>query len=422
MSELDNFRFKAWTPPPRPEWVRRVNEEGNCLDLKGVIPLDAESLLAAAKRNTGLSDFGSDDWVEPFHVLLRSLEEEAHLNLMGRLLTRSDILMYLEARLRVEDTYKRHPEIEDVELAPLIQICGPGRSGTSALQNLLAHDPDNGTTLHWEALFPCPPPEAATYHTDPRIALADRRMTQWNRVTPEMESIHEFGGAMPTEITQITALSFQSVWLIFCGFKPSYDAHLHTLSPVTALSYGRRVLKLLQWKNPRKRWLLKSPELLCYLPDVFNVFPDSHVIWMHRDPLKTVSSGVSMVGTILWMRSDKQLDDKVMEHITNPAGLAGLNAMVMDQLDRGDFPASRLHHAQYLELIADPLATVETLYREMGITMSDSSYAAMAAYLEANPRESRPAHQYHVGDAEKQSTERALFARYQERFKVKSEI
>lgn len=422
MNEPGNYRVKRWNPPPRPDWVQRVNEEGRCLDLKGVIPLDVDSLIKTATKNTGLSDFGSHDWIEPFHILVKSLDEEADLNLMGRILTRSDILMYLEARLRVEDAYKQHPEIEAVELAPLIQICGPGRSGTSALQNLLAHDPDNGTTLHWEAMFPGPPPEAATYRTDPRIALADQRLKQWIRVTPEIESIHEFGGDMPTEITQITAISFQSVWLIFCGLKPSYDAYLKTLSPIPALNYAKRVLKLLQWKNPRKRWLVKSPELLVHLPSVFQVFPDSHVIWMHRDPLKTVPSGVSLMGTVLWMRSDKGLDDKVMEHVTNPAGLAGLNDRVMEQMDRGDFPVDRLHHAHYLDLITEPLATVEALYRDMGIAMLDASRDAMAGYLKDNPRESRPAHQYQIGDAEQHRRERKLFERYQNRFKVKSEI
>src|SRR5262249_41519680 len=145
-----------------------------------------------AKANTGLSDFGIDDWVEPFRIFIKALDEEADLTLMGRLMTRSDILMHLEARLRIEETYKRHPEIDAQQLAPPILIIGSGRSGTSALQNLLSLDPDNGTPKHWEALFPCPPPEAATYHGDPRIRLADERMRQWNRVTPEVISIHEF--------------------------------------------------------------------------------------------------------------------------------------------------------------------------------------------------------------------------------------
>lgn len=192
MSSDSDYRINQWQPPARPEWVQCVNEEGSYLDIKSIVPFDEASLIACAKANTGLSDFGDDEWHEPFKIFIKALDQDSGLNLMGRIMTRSELLMYLEARLRIEDTYKQHPEIDDLELAPSMLIVGSGRSGTSAIQTLLGLDPDNAITKHWEALFPCPPPEAATYRTDPRIAIADRRMTQWNRVTPEIMSVHEF--------------------------------------------------------------------------------------------------------------------------------------------------------------------------------------------------------------------------------------
>lgn len=418
-----NYRTQQWVPPPRPDWVQRVNAEGRHLDLRSVVPLDPASLIACATRNTGLSDFGSEDWREPFETFVRALDTESELTLIGRVMTRSDLLMYLEARLRVEDTYRRHPEIDEQPLAPPIMIIGSGRSGTSAIQNLLSCDPGNGTPKHWEALFPCPPPEAAKYHSDPRIAIADQRMTQWNRVTPEMESIHEFGGEMPTELIQIEAMSFQAVgWLIFCGFTPSFDVYMSQRSSEPGLRYARRVLKLLQWKHPRQRWLLKSPDAMRYLPDVFKVFPDMQLIWMHRDPLKAVSSMVSLVGTILWARSDRKLDDRAIAQLTNPAGLAGLFGMVMDQIDRGAVPAAQLRHVQYLDFVDDPFGSIEHLYRDMGIELSAAARQAMQRYLHEHPRESRPAHQYSTGDAARLRAERALFERYQQRFQVQDEI
>jgi hypothetical protein len=64
-----------WKPPPRPEWVQRINEEGSYMNISGVVPLDVDSLLNAAQRATGLSDFGAEDWREPFEILIRSLEQ-----------------------------------------------------------------------------------------------------------------------------------------------------------------------------------------------------------------------------------------------------------------------------------------------------------------------------------------------------------
>ena len=423
MSDDINYRVKQWTPPARPEWVRKINEEGSYLDIAGIVPLDEDSLIATAKANTGLSDFGSDDWREPFKVFLKSLDEEANLNLMGRVMTRSDILMNLEARLRIEDTCKRHPEIEDQELATPMMIVGSGRSGTSAIQNLLSFDPDNGTPKHWEALFPCPAPEAASYLTDPRIAIADKRMTQWNRVTPELMSMHEFGGDMPTELIQLEALSFQARgWLLFCGFTPTFDAYLTPKNSLAGLRYTKRILKLLQWKNPRQRWLLKSPDSMRYLPELFEVFPDMQLIWMHRDPLKTVSSMVSLVGTILWVRSDQGLDERSTAQLTNPAGLAGLFGMVMDQIEQGKVPGNQFRHVQYVDFINDPLATVEKLYLEMGTPLTGKARQAMADYLQEHPRDNRPTHKYNVGDAQRLAEERKLFERYQTKFSVKTEL
>ena len=50
-----SWRIAQFQPPARPEWVRRINEEGRCLDLANVVPLDAESLLRSAMKRIGHS-------------------------------------------------------------------------------------------------------------------------------------------------------------------------------------------------------------------------------------------------------------------------------------------------------------------------------------------------------------------------------
>jgi hypothetical protein len=161
-----------WTPPLRPEWVARVNDEGRGMDIASLVPLRPEELIETAKSNTGLSDFGSGPWRDGFEVLVHALNEEAELNLVGRLMTRSDLLIWLEERLRIEDAYRRHPEIEDERIDAPVFIIGQARSGTSILFELLSADRQFGVPMNWEIMFPCPPPEAATYRTDPRIDKA----------------------------------------------------------------------------------------------------------------------------------------------------------------------------------------------------------------------------------------------------------
>jgi hypothetical protein len=42
--------------------------------------IDADALLEKAARQSGLSDFGGDDFHEPLEILTRSLRDEARLN------------------------------------------------------------------------------------------------------------------------------------------------------------------------------------------------------------------------------------------------------------------------------------------------------------------------------------------------------
>jgi hypothetical protein len=151
-------RRRSFSPQPRPEWVARVNEEGRILGATSLVPLDAGSLLAQAVANTGLDDFGDASFREPFEILLDAIEREADLNLIGRLFTRSDMLIHLEGRLRVTDWYARHPDLSRERVDAPVVITGLARSGTTILQEVLAQDPQFRVVRMWEAKYPCPPP------------------------------------------------------------------------------------------------------------------------------------------------------------------------------------------------------------------------------------------------------------------------
>jgi hypothetical protein len=411
-----------WTPPERPDWVQRINEEGSCMDIGGVVPLDEDSLLNSAMRGTGLSDFGDDHWREPFSVFVKALEEEADLNLMGRLRARSEILQLLEARLQVEDWYSRHPEIDDEEITQPIIIIGQGRSGTTLLQNVLSAHPENGVLMHWEMVFPCPPPEAATYETDPRIKRAHELIDQWNRVTPTLSSMHELAGDIPFEDTLLLAMSFMGPnWLDSLGQVPSYDAYYFEQDIEPALRYVRRVLKLLQWRNPRKRWVLKDPLHIDRLEPLMRIYPDACFVWSHRDPVRALASMVSIVGTIQWGRSDNPLQGDSLEYLTDPNLAARRLNAVIDQLEAGVVPPRQMCHVQYRDLVADPIATVESIYAHFGIELSDEGRGAMASYMEENPRDNRPPHQFAAGSDEAVARAHKAFARYQQTFDIPSE-
>jgi Sulfotransferase family len=419
---LNKSQRSHWRPAPRPEWVQRVNEEGYCMDISGVVPLDEKSLLDTAMRNTGLTDFGVEDWREPFQIAIKSLEDEARLNLVGRLRTRSELLQALEARLRIEDTYKRHPEINDEQIRQPIIVVGQGRSGTSFLINTLSANPDNCPCRTWEMIFPCPPPEKETYFTDPRIEKADRVHKQWIRVTPEMASMHEYAGNLSMECGFLMGLSFRSIpWIGVLGQVPGYEAYMARADIEPAYRYHQRVLKLLQWKNPRQRWVLKDVGSLDHMAVELKVYPDACFVWTHRDPVRALASMVNLMGTTFWGRSDYPFSGDAHAHVTDPYASAARLEQVIEVLESGAVPEKQIHHMLYLDLVKDPIRSIEAMYRHFGISLSDRGRQAMVDYLRENPRDARPPHRFDPGTQEEVAEARKAYQRYQDYYQVPTE-
>ena len=297
----------VWTPPPRPEWVEEVNAFGRQLgDPAALVSLDRESLITAAIRAAGgLDDFGDDDFREPFEVFVRSLEDEAELNLVGRLMARNEIVRSLRNRLQITNEHREHPEIGAGAIDAPVLVTGTGRSGTSILHELLAQDPAHRALLTWEALHPCPPPEQATYTTDPRIAAAHREYaTFWNLVTPEYQTMHENGGDVPNEDGLLVMPAFLSDHLMGAYTVPTYTSYFVAADMKPALAFHRRFLQVLQWRCAADGWVLKWPGFLSRLPDYFAQYPDARVVITHRDPLKVLPSMTSLMSTLVWQHTD----------------------------------------------------------------------------------------------------------------------
>lgn len=420
MSQSDTV--SRWTPPPRPEWLQRINDEGRHMDITSLVPLDSRELLATAQSNTGFSDFGSDEWREPFEIFVRALNEEAELHLFGRLLARSDILRWLEARLGIEAAYKAHPEIEDEVIdAPMI-VSGLPRSGTSILFEILAQDHQFGSPRNWEILLPYPPPEAATYNTDPRIERAEHLVTQWTRTVPTYATMHEMGANIPNECIVAMSCTFLTENITALYQIPSYNEYLYSHDLTPAYSYYKRLLKLLQWRNPRKHWLLKTPSHIGNLPVVFKTFPDARVIFTHRDPIKAQASVTNLLGTLYWMRSDKAFNAQAFENLLTPENVAARLNNVVDQIENRTIPVEQMHNFRYVDLIERPLEAIPQLYASAGLTLTDAALENMREYLRNKPQGKFGAHSYSVGEREEIARKRAYFQRYQDYYDVPDEV
>jgi len=413
-------------PIPRPEWVEGINREGRFWERAGMfaemVPLDARSLLESARRITGLDDFGQDDWREPFDVFLKALEDEARLNLMGRLATRSEILLWLRTRLQLTDLLCRHPEIVDEEIDRPIFIAGLGRSGTSILQELLHQDPALRTPLYWEAYFPIDSAISGGSDAAAR-ANGDAIATQWTRITPQIQTMHEVAGDIPAEDSLLWSYSFVSDSIMSFYQIPTYHAYVASASADAVYAQHKRLLQALQWRRPGRRWFGKSATYhLTHLPALLRHYPDARIIQTHRDPLRIMSSVANLLRTFYWQRSDRDFDAPVFEDLLVGERTAAQLEAVMDLRDGGAVPEGRVIDFLYRDLIADPIAAIERLYRALALPFDDQSADRIRRYLEFKPKDKHGRHDYAPMPPEQVARNRPHFRRYQARYSVPDEI
>jgi hypothetical protein len=398
-----------------------MNLEGSYFDLPAVVPLDERSLIDAAIATTGFDDFGDDEiWLEGFRVLLKALEDEAALTLTGRLMARSDILMWLGQRLSVIDTLKTHPEILNEEIVAPMIIVGLPRSGTSILYELLWQDADVGVPLIWEGAYPCPPPKTATYETDPRIEKAHKLFTQWGRIAPEFNAMHEMRGDIPSECGLLMAGTFVSDHIGAMHQTPSYSMWMYGQDFDRVYDWHKKVLQILQWKNPRKRWLLKAPEHQVHLDTLLKTYPDARIVQTHRDPIKCMASTTSLMGTLYYIRSDQDFNAKIFENIIMGEATAHRLEHVMRQRSYGIVPESNIYDSRFQDLMDDPISCIQGIYDHFDMTLTVSTKTKMLSYLKSKPKGKFGKHAYEV--TESKVKERPLFERYQTAYNIPSEV
>ena len=373
---------------PRPDWVRRFNLMGDSVGgAEHLIPLDPNELVSLAQNITGLSDFGDfdGDWRSRLDSMVTAIENESNLSVVGRLMTRQEILRSLQTRLHMTRRLDETPAILDEVIEAPIIVTGQGRSGTSILFELLSLDPDARSIAAWEATHPVP----TGVDVDTMIARTEPEQELWADIQPEYAAVHEHRSDLPVECITPMMPSFAS-------FQWWIENSLTTWMPdfVAALQFHTVFLKMMQYGKPKKTWVLKTPVYLPVLDLVFKFFPDAWVMLTHRDPLKTLPSGMSTLASVRWQRSDV-VD---LENLT--AGAAGsydLMVHVKQRRDNGDFP-DRITDIHFLDQMRDPVAGIQKAYAKVGRTVGETHAKRIQDYLDNKPKGKFGKHAYQPED------------------------
>jgi hypothetical protein len=356
--------------------------------------LDKDSLIKAARKSTGLHDLGSFFWDEPLERMLTSINEEAQLHSIGQFITRQRLINLLSVRLRAEQYFKKYPEILDQELYPVMLVIGLQRTGTTKLQRLLASDPDNRAVLSWEALNPAPINGDDTTGRE-RIKIAKTSVKALKYMSPGFFAIHPIEYDAPEEDVLLLDVSFMSQTAEATMHVPSYAAWLEEIDQSLAYEYMVKLLKLLQWQRPAKRWVLKTPHHLEFLDLVNTYFKDVQYIWTHRNVYESVPSFLSMVSYSRNLFSNAVDPHQVAKHWVRKNGYMLSKALAFHESNNH---ISLFTDVPYEYLVEDSMAVIKRIYADRKTPIT---HELMNIFIESNknnPKGKYGVHKYELSD------------------------
>ncbi|HTH29476.1 MAG TPA: sulfotransferase [Sphingobium sp.] len=373
------------------------------------------ALMDRARQQSGLDDFGDDGFRDGLEVLVNAIDREARLSQMGRMALDGQIVDMLTNRLQVEYWYGRHPEIDDEEIvAPLIGM-GLPRTGSTALGCLLAEDPTVRSIRTWESMWPCPPPDAATVASDPRLALCREAMDRRARLFPRMTAMLPSDVSSATECQLFMGIDFKSQMFEAFAHIPSYVEWLnHKADLVSTYRYVKRVLKLLQWRCPPRKWRLKNPSHSLFITALDTVFPDARFVMTHRDVVSVIPSMADVYYELRKAFSDA-VDMPAIGRETADGGVLGMQRMIAFRDAGNNHRFFDIHFAPFQK---DPFPVLEQLYAFIGEELTWETRARMEAWRRSKPRNQGYQRTDMAAFGFDPASLRARFAFYSDRFGV----
>src|SRR5262245_21179492 len=392
--------------------VRLFNGFGALLQ-KSRIPstrLFATDLFDTANRRSELDDFGTGDFFEALSRLLESCQQEARLNLIGKIALRTDVVETLCARLQMERDRKLYSDITRQEIREPLFIVGLPRSGTRVLHRLLGADPEHRTPLMWAVRSPSPP---TADDEKRRIQRATQSCNFFNWLAPTFRYAHTVGAEVPQECVSLMTPTFMSDQFDAMYYVPSYRTWFFRQDLRPAYEYHRRFLQHLQFRRVARRWILKAPTHMFAFPALLSVYPDALFVQTHRTPVDAMASVSSLVAILRSAFSD------AVDPLIVCREAIDYWSKTMDKFlrERERLANNRICDIQYDEIRRQPIRAVRRIYEFFGWSLSGEAEQNMQVLIASQAKRESANHRYDLSQFG--ANEDALlnaFAPYCERF------
>jgi hypothetical protein len=214
-------------------------------------------------------------------------------------------------------------------------------------------------------------------------------------MSPGFFAIHPVEYNAPEEDVLLLDVSFMSQTAEATMHVPSYASWLEETDQSLAYEYMVRLLKLLQWQRPAKRWVLKTPHHLEFLDLVHKYFGHVQYIWTHRSIYESVPSFLSMVSYSRRLFSNKVDTAQVAKHWVRKNGYMLSKAIDFHEANNH---VAKFTDVRYKDLLDDSIAVLKRIYSERQDPVSNELMAIFHESNRKNPQGKYGIHKYELSD------------------------
>lgn len=342
-----------------------------------------EPLHEIAMERTGLADFGADtSYLTGLRVLLEA--QDQYSDLLSPMHYAPKLVHVLEQRLLTEQAFEERPQVLENPIVNPLVITGMVRTGSTALQYLMARDPNRQHLQYWLSERPQPRPPRNRWESNPAYQATQKRLAHMDAQAPEAKSMHFAAADLPEECGHLMAQTFTDDYWQICSKVPHYNAWYEHVDMVPTYTRHKKLIQLIGSNEPAKPWLLKYPVHLKHLKSFLAVYPDARIIWTHRDPAAVLRSYTNMNATSRTLSCRPETIDR--DDLLHEQMEVWANATERAYAVRRQYPEAQFFDLHFDDFVADPVGAVEGAYAHFGIAWTQACQRALEAWNRDNPQ------------------------------------
>ncbi len=356
---------------------------------RAAIPIEfsLKGILQFAEDTSDVPVHRDEDFFQNLERFLLEGDRRGGFSEAGKKLLAAECANLIVQRSRLEKLFGDHPEIAEVKIEQPIVIAGIPRSGTTNLSNIMGSDSRLRALSFWESRTPFPsidPNQKEQLSEEDRVELGRQAIADIHALMPLSRLMYDISFADAMEELCFMAMAGCPLMYMPQTYTPDWNHWFYNeMNPTRMYSLIKRSLQALNWlQGLDKRWVLKTPHHLGFLPALNREFPDAHLIVTHRDPASSTVSNATMNAYVLretHKTPDPRHGFEVAIHMAD--GMIGGLLRDIDHIDMAS-----VTHVHFHDYMADVMGTLGSIYKAIDLPLTDQARNELTAYIDAHPR------------------------------------